>query len=149
MYVKEMEYTDFNGVVRKEKFYFNLTKAEILDMELGKTGGFTEYIKKVIEAQDTPELMSLFKALLLKSYGVKSDDGRRFIKNDQIREDFEQTQAFSDLYMLLALNDEEASNFVNGIVPADMQATEEQKVQFVKELIPESTEVKEEKKDKE
>lgn len=136
MYVKEVEYTDFNGVVRKEKFYFNLTKAEILDMELGKTGGFTEYIKKVIEAQDTPTLMSLFKSLLLKSYGVKSDDGRRFIKNDQVREEFEQTQAFSDLYMTLALDDEEASKFVNGIIPADMHATEEQKAQFMSELVP-------------
>lgn len=136
MYVKEIEYTDFNGVARKEKFYFNLTKAEILDMELGKTGGFTEYIKKVIEAQDTPTLMSLFKSLLLKSYGVKSDDGRRFIKNDQVREEFEQTQAFSDLYMTLALDDEEASKFVNGIIPADMHATEEQKAQFVSELVP-------------
>lgn len=147
MYVKEMEYTDFNGVARKEKFYFNLTKAEILEMELGKTGGFTEYIKKIIEAQDTPELMALFKMLLLKSYGVKSDDGRRFIKNDQVREDFEQTQAFSDLYMLLALNDAEASKFINSIVPADMQVSEEEGRKFVRELIPQDTTEKAEEKE--
>lgn len=139
MYVKEIEYTDFNGVVRKEKFYFNLTKAEILDLELGKTGGLTEYIRKIIEAQDTPTIMALFKSLLLKAYGVKSDDGRRFIKNDQVREDFEQTQAFSDLYMMLALNDEEASKFVNAIVPDDMKVSEEQRAQFAKELIPSTT----------
>lgn len=136
MYVKEIEYTDFNGVTRKEKFYFNLTKAEILDMELGKTGGLTEYIQKILEAQDTPAIMSLFKSLLLKSYGVKSEDGRRFVKNDQIRAEFEQTQAFSDLYMLLALNDNEASKFVNAIVPADMKVSDEQKTQFAKELLP-------------
>lgn len=139
MYVKEIEYTDFNGVTRKEKFYFNLTKAEILDMELGKTGGLTEYIQKILAAQDTPEIMALFKKLLLKSYGVKSDDGRRFIKNDQIREDFEQTQAFSDLYMTLALDDNEAAKFVNAIVPADMKVSDEQKAQFAKELIPSGT----------
>ena len=136
MYVKEIEYTDFNGVTRKEKFYFNLTKAEILDMELGKTGGLTEYIQKILEAQDTPAIMSLFKSLLLKSYGVKSDDGRRFVKNDQIRAEFEQTQAFSDLYMLLALDDGEASKFVNAIVPADMKVSDEQKIQYAKELLP-------------
>ena len=136
MYVKEIEYTDFNGVARKEKFYFNLTKAEILDMELGKTGGLTEYIQKILEAQDTPAIMSLFKSLLLKSYGIKSDDGRRFVKNDQIRAEFEQTQAFSDLYMLLALDDNEASKFVNAIVPEDMKVSDAQKVQFVKELLP-------------
>lgn len=139
MYVKELEYTDFNGVKRKEKFYFNLTKAEILDMELGKTGGLTEYIQKILEAQDTPAIMTLFKTLLLKSYGVKSDDGRRFVKNDQVREDFEQTQAFSDLYMLLALDDNEASKFVNSIVPEDMKVSDEQKAQFAKELIPSNT----------
>ena len=138
MYVKEMEYTDFNGVKRKEKFYFNLTKAEILDMELGKTGGLTEYIQKIIEAQDTPSIMALFKKLLLKSYGVKSEDGRRFIKNDQVREDFEQTQAFSDLYMLLALNDAEASKFVNAIIPEDMKVSDEDKAKYVKELLPSS-----------
>lgn len=136
MYVKEIEYTDFNGVARKEKFYFNLTKAEILDMELGKTGGLTEYIQKILEAQDTPAIMSLFKSLLLKSYGIKSDDGRRFVKNDQIRAEFEQTQAFSDLYMLLALDDNEASKFVNAIVPEDMKVSDAQKVQFAKELLP-------------
>ena len=139
MYVKEIEYTDFNGVTRKEKFYFNLTKAEILDMELGKTGGLTEYIQKILAAQDTPEIMALFKKLLLMSYGVKSDDGRRFIKNDQVREDFEQTQAYSDLYMLLALDDNEASKFVNAIVPEDMKVSDAQKEQFVKELIPSNT----------
>ena len=136
MYVKEIEYTDFNGVTRKEKFYFNLTKAEILDMELGKTGGLTEYIQKILEAQDTPAIMSLFKSLLLKSYGVKSDDGRRFVKNDQVRSEFEQTQAFSDLYMMLALDDNEASKFVNAIVPDDMKVPDEQKAQFAKELLP-------------
>lgn len=141
MYVKEIEYTDFNGVARKEKFYFNLTKAEILDMELGKTGGLTEYIQKILAAQDTPSIMALFKTLLLKSYGVKSDDGRRFIKNDQVREDFEQTQAFSDLYMLLALDDAEASKFINAIVPEDMKVSEEQKAQFAKELVPSGTSV--------
>ena len=139
MYVKEIEYKDFNGVTRKEKFYFNLTKAEILDMELGKTGGLTEYIQKILAAQDTPEIMALFKKLLLMSYGVKSDDGRRFIKNDQVREDFEQTQAYSDLYMLLALDDNEASKFVNAIVPEDMKVSDAQKEQFVKELIPSNT----------
>lgn len=139
MYVKEIEYTDFNGVARKEKFYFNLTKAEILDMELGKTGGLTEYIQKIIAAQDTPAIMGLFKTLLLKSYGVKSDDGRRFIKNDQVREDFEQTQAFSDLYMLLAINDEEASKFVNSIIPEDMRTSAEQKAKFVENIVPSNT----------
>lgn len=143
MYVKEIEYTDFNGAPRKEKFYFNLTKAEILELELGKAGGLTEYMKKILEAQDTPTIMSIFKTLLLKSYGIKSDDGRRFIKNDRVREEFEQTQAFSELYMLLALNDEEASKFINGVVPEELNVSEEQKQKYVKELIPAKVETTE------
>ena len=136
MYVKEIEYTDFNGVARKEKFYFNLTKAEVLNMELGKTGGLTEYIHRILEAQDTPALMAMFKELLLMSYGVKSEDGRRFIKNDRIREEFEQTQAFSDFYMTLALDDNEASKLINSIIPDDMKVSEAQKQQFAKEILP-------------
>lgn len=125
MYVKEITYTDFNGIKRTEKFYFNLTKAEILDMQLTTTGGMTEYISKIIAAQNTPELISLFKKLILASYGVKSDDGRRFIKNDEVRDDFAQTQAFSDFYMELTTNDEAASDFIKGVLPADIDISDE------------------------
>lgn len=120
MLKKTIKYTDYNGVERTEDFYFNLNKAEIMEMQLTTVGGLDTYLKKIISTQDVPTLMRIFKDLVLKSYGVKSDDGRRFIKNDQLREEFEQTEAYSILYMELSTDAEAAAAFVNGIIPADV-----------------------------
>lgn len=120
MLKRTMTYTDYDGNKREEDFYFNLSKAEILEMELGTTGGYTGMIKKIIAAQDTPRLAKIFKELVLKAYGVKSDDGRRFIKSEKLSEEFSQTEAYSQLYMELATNAEAASDFINGIVDTDV-----------------------------
>ncbi|MDD4275616.1 MAG: hypothetical protein PHO33_01375 [Clostridia bacterium] len=99
-----------------------------MEMQLQKSGGFAEKIQKVIDAKDVPELVSIFKELILKSYGVKSDDGKRFIKTEKVREEFTQTEAYSDLYVELATNADSASAFVNGIIPADqLKALQEKK----------------------
>lgn len=113
-------YTDYDGNERTEDFYFNLTKAEILEMELSTTGGMENMVRRMIAAQDTPELVALFKKLVLAAYGVKSPDGRRFIKSDALREEFSQTEAYSDLFMELATDADKAAAFVNGIVPVDL-----------------------------
>ena len=120
MLKKTIKYEDYNGVERTEDFYFNLNKAEIMEMQLTTVGGLDAYLKKIISAQDMPTLMRIFKDLILKSYGVKSDDGRRFIKNEKLREEFEQTEAYSILYMELSTDAESAAAFVNGIIPADV-----------------------------
>ena len=120
MLKKTMTYTDYNGVERTEDFYFNLTKAEIMEMELSTSGGLAEYIQAIVNAKDAPAIIKVFKDLVLKAYGQKSADGRRFIKNAQMTEEFEQTEAYSDLFMKLATDADEASKFVNGIVPADI-----------------------------
>ena len=119
MLKKTVTYTDFNGVERTEDFYFNLTLQEITEMELEVEGGLTSILDKIIKAQSVPELVKYFKIILLKAYGVKSDDGRRFIKNDEVRADFESTQAFSDIYMEFANDDKAASDFVNAIMPKE------------------------------
>lgn len=120
MLKKEIAYTDYNGVERKETFYFNLSKAEIMEMELTTIGGFAEMIQKIVDAQDAPSIIKTFKDLVLKSYGEKSPDGKRFIKTEELRDSFEQTEAYSTLFMELATNAAAASEFVNGIIPADL-----------------------------
>lgn len=119
--IKEtMTFTDYNGVTRTEDFYFNLSKAEIMEMEMGTVGGLAEMINRIIAAQDQPALIKIFKDLVLKAYGVKSADGRRFMKSEEISADFSQTEAYSDLFMKLATDAEYAAKWVNGVVPADM-----------------------------
>lgn len=124
MITKTIKYTDYNGVEREENFLFNLSKAELMEMEMGTVGGLAETIKKIIETQDSPSIIKLFKDLILKAYGEKSSDGKRFIKvNDEgvpLSVGFSQTEAYSQLFMELATNAEEASKFVNGIIPVDL-----------------------------
>lgn len=117
MLVKKVTYTDYKGVKREEELYFNLSKAEVAEMELSHDGGLSEHIKKIVSAQSGKDIIALFKDLIIKSYGVISDDGKRFIKNDKLREEFVQTEAYSDLFMELASDADAASAFVNGIIP--------------------------------
>ena len=121
MVVKKIKYKDFNGVEREEEFMFNLTEAEITEMELTTDGGLSDSIKKIISAQDTPEIIKTFKMLLLKSYGEKSADGRRFIKSEELTEAFTQTNAYSQFFMELATDDKAAIAFINGIIPDSMR----------------------------
>ena len=121
MVVEKIKYTDFFGLVSDEVFMFNLTEAEITEMELTTDGGLSDSIKKIIAAQDTPEIIKVFKMLLLKSYGEKSADGRRFVKSEKLSEEFSQTNAYSQLFMKLATDDKAAVAFINGIMPDSMQ----------------------------
>ena len=117
MLKKTITYTDFNGMERSEDFYFNLTKAEVMEMEMSTVGGLSEMIQRIIAAQDTPSIIKVFKDLVLKSYGEKSADGKRFIKTPEITEAFSQTEAYSVLFMELATDADSAAAFVNGIIP--------------------------------
>ena len=117
MLKKTIKYTDYNDVERTEDFYFNLTKAELTEMQLSAVGGLSTIIEKVTAAQDMPTIVSIFKDLVLKAYGEKSADGRRFIKNDEVRESFSQTEAYSIIFMELAQDANAAAAFVNGVIP--------------------------------
>lgn len=128
MIKKTITYNDYNGVERTEDFYFNLSEAEVMEMELGVTGGMAEMIQRIVQAQDGPTIMQTFKDVVLRSYGVKSPDGKRFIKNDTLREEFSQTEAYSQLFMKLAMDSKAAADFVNGIMP--------KKVEIPKSSIP-------------
>lgn len=120
MLKKTITYVDYNGSQRTEDYYFNLSKAEIMEMEMSTTGGFAEMVQKIVKAQDAPAIIKIFKELILKAYGEKSPDGKRFIKNEEISTAFSQTEAYSQLFMELATDADAAANFVNGIMPADM-----------------------------
>ena len=119
MIKKTITYTDYNGSERTEDFYFNLTKAEIMEMEMSTTGGLTEMIQKIVSTQDAPSIIKIFKEIVLKAYGEKSPDGRRFIKSDELSTAFSQTEAYSQLFTELATDADAASKFIKGIVPSN------------------------------
>lgn len=121
MLKKHFKYTDYNGNTREEDHYFHLSKAEILEMELGTSGGLAEMIQRIVSSQDIPSITKIFKDLILKSYGEKSPDGRRFIKSEELTKAFTETEAYSQLYMELSTDADAASDFVNGIMPEDMK----------------------------
>ena len=106
-------YNDYNGASRTEDFYFNLTQAEVTEMELSVDGGLVEMINRIVAAKDGKQIIAVFK----RAYGEKSPDGKRFIKNQELRDAFAQTEAYSDLFMELATDAEAAARFINGIIP--------------------------------
>ena len=121
MYAKKITYTDYDGNARTETFYFNLNKAELTEMELSSEGGLSKMIQRIIDEQDTTRIITIFKDIILRSYGEKSADGKRFIKKaldgHMLADDFAQTEAYSELFMELASNADAAADFVNNIVP--------------------------------
>ena len=90
-----------------------------MEMELGTSGGFAEMLQKLVDTQDIPEIMKIFKKVIMKAYGVKSPDGKRFIKSDELSKEFTETEAYSELFMELLSDTDAATAFVNGIIPAD------------------------------
>ena len=118
MLKKTISYTDYNDVKREEDFYFNLTETELAEMQLEVTGGLASMLQAIVKAQDIPTIAKLFKQLILKAYGQKSPDGRRFIKSEELSTEFSQTGAYNVLYMELSQDAEKASEFITGIIPA-------------------------------
>jgi hypothetical protein len=146
MLKRNVTYEDFNGNEVTDTFYFNLSKAELVEFEYKYENGFAATIESIVEAKDNKTLISIFKDLILEAYGQKSEDGKRFIKNDKLREEFAQTAAYSELFMELAINDKAASDFISGIVPKDMSASileETAKVKTTVELAEEMRSIEE------
>lgn len=134
MYKKTIKYTDFNDVEISEDFYFNLTKAELLEMESKSNGGLRAKLERLINTRDVSAIMSIFKEIITSSYGIKSDDGKRFIKNQQVLDEFMQSNAYSELYVELATNSDAALEFIMHIIPKDLsKQISEEDVKKIKE----------------
>lgn len=117
MYKKTITYEDYNNVTRTEDFYFNLTQAELAEMEFGTSGGLADMLTQISKSMDQPSIIAMFKKIILAAYGVKSPDGKYFRKTEEIRNDFMSTEAYSILFMELASDSDSASEFINGVIP--------------------------------
>lgn len=119
MLKKNIKYVDYDGNDRAEDFYFNLNKAEVIELQLGTVGGLTKTLEKIVQEKDTSRIIEYFKTIILKAYGEKSADGRRFIKSQELRDAFEQTEAYSELFMELASDAKMAAEFIDGVLPKE------------------------------
>ena len=134
MFKKTIKYVDYNGEERKEDFFFNLNKSELLEMQMSQEGGLRDYLIRIVDAKDTPELIKMFKRIILLAYGEKSDDGKHFMKSDEIRKKFECTEAYSELFMELATDSDAAAEFVNNLLPAEYKANDKEMGQIKAQL---------------
>lgn len=122
MYKKTITYEDYNGSTRTEDFFFNLTEAELTEMQMSVAGGFAAMIDNMVKSEDAASLIKVLKDIIIKAYGIKSEDGRRFIKKPELVEEFMETPAFSALYMELATDEKAAAEFINKIVPTKLSS---------------------------
>lgn len=113
----KIKYVDYNGDEQEEDFYFNLNKAEVMEMDLNANGAYSEYLQRIVDQRDGKKIAEEFKKLILKSYGEKSPDGRRFVKSEEKSNEFMQTEAYSELYMQLATEPGAAEKFITGVLP--------------------------------
>ena len=118
MYKKTITYTDYNDVEQTEDFYFNLNKAELMQIQLKNNGTLQAKLERLMNTRETSEIAQIFQDIIDMSYGVKSDDGKRFIKNQEVLDAFKQTEAYSELYVELTTNADAAVEFITGIIPA-------------------------------
>lgn len=138
MIKKTIKFVDFDGNNREEEHYFNLTKAEVMDMEIGVTGGMSGMLKRMIAAQDMPSLYKVVNNIIKTAYGIKSPDGRKFMKSQEIWDDFYQTEAYSELMMELVSDDKKAADFINALMPKDLAEYAAKAPEQVAMAIPEA-----------
>lgn len=132
MLKKTIKFVDYNDIEREEDHYFNISKAELALLEASRPGGMKYYLERITQTQDTVAIMDMFKELIKMSYGVKSPDGRQFIKNDEVYTQFAQTEAYSELIMDILSSSENALAFVQGILPKDvMKAAAQNGIQML------------------
>lgn len=120
MIKKRIKYEDFDGVEREEDFYFNLTKTELVKWNYSESGGLEEAVKKIIDTKDAKELLKIYDKIITMSYGVKSPDGKKFVKSEEITNDFKGTNAYDVMFIEYLSHPESFNAFIDGIMPKDI-----------------------------
>lgn len=120
MIKQDITYTNFEGEQETETLYFHLNKVELMEMQVSEKRGLAQYITDIQKAENNKEIFRLFKEIVLRAYGERSEDGKKFIKNERLREEFEGSLAYEELMVKLVTETDFAVKFVNGIMPAGM-----------------------------
>lgn len=122
MIKKTITFTDYDGNQRTDDYYFNLSKAELIEMQFTTVGGMQRLLEDIARSHDNKRTFEMFKDIILRAYGKKSPDGIRFIKSKELSEEFEQTEAYSELILEFFEDGQKAADFINGVIPSDLAA---------------------------
>ena len=133
MLKKVIKYTDYDGNEREEEYYFNLKRHEIVEMQVSESDGFDNLLVKIANEKDYKKLVAFLEMIILKSYGEKTPDGKRFIKSPELSSAFSQTEAYDTLFMELAMDADSAAAFIRGIMPSDFNLSDEEVAKIAKE----------------
>lgn len=120
MLKKTITYTDYDGMERTEDFWFNLSKTELTKLDAELPGGVLGVLRKIIDKKDRKALVDFIETLILRSYGEKTLDGKRFVKNPDMAEEFMQTPAYDELFMSILSDTDSQTSFINGVIPQSM-----------------------------
>ena len=126
MLKKTITYTDYDGMERTEDFWFNLSKTELTKLDAELPGGLLGVLRKIIDKKDRKALVDFIETLILRSYGEKTLDGKRFVKTPEMAEEFMQTPAYDELFMSILSDTDSQTNFINGVIPQSMAKEIEQ-----------------------
>ena len=127
MFSREFEYTGYDGQPKKDTYWFNLSEAELYEIELSSIRGFTGEMTKLMKEERTKEIVDAFKGIILSSVSVVSPDGRKFLKSEDIKEDFYRSKAYSQLFVELVSSGEKLAEFLKGAIPEDIRKAMEEK----------------------
>lgn len=128
MYKMDVTYEDFNGNIKEESVEFNISKMEVIRMQTSKEGGYAEYLERIVNSDNQKEIVEAFEWFVQKAYGRRSEDGTRFIKEDEngtpLINDFRQSPAYDEIIFTLATNEQLAADFVAKVLPQkDLEQT--------------------------
>lgn len=121
MFSKEFEYTGYDGKPKKDTYWFNLSEAELYEIDLSSIRGFTGEMNKLLKEERTKEIVDAFKNIILGAVGVVSADGRKFLKSEEIKEDFYRSKAYSQLFVELVSSGEKVAEFLRGAIPEEIR----------------------------
>lgn len=121
MFAREFTYIGYDGKEKKDTYHFNLNEAELYELDLSSIYGFTGQMERLLKAERTQEIVEMFKGIILGAVGEVSPDGRRFVKNEQIREDFYRSKAYAQLFVELVSSGEKFSEFLKAAIPEEIR----------------------------
>lgn len=119
MLKERIKYVDHDGKEYERDFYFHLSKADLIKLEVGHNGGLETYLGNIINSQDNAEIMQNFETIFKIAYGIKLPDDS-FVKRPEETEKFFASEAWSEFLVKLISDADYAAKVINNLVPKEI-----------------------------